>query len=53
MLIKLLIVAGLIFLVGRNFMKLGQIQNKKHSPNNNKKNNDDAIDAEYTVVDDK
>lgn len=51
MLVKILIVGGLIFLVGRNLFKMAgsnpTIQNKKKP-----QQDDDIIDAEYSVVDD-
>ena len=51
MLIKLLFVAGLIFLVGRNLLKLidSSPQEKKKTK---KKDDSDVIDADYTVIDD-
>jgi len=50
MLIKLLFVVGLIFFVGRNLLKLAETPTTKN--NAKPKNNDDAIDADYTVIDD-
>jgi len=55
MLIKLLFVAALIFLVGRNLLKLVDKPEVKHTPGTKpgkKKQNDDAIDADFTVIDD-
>ncbi len=56
MLIKILYILG-IFLIVRlvvNSLKnYNNLQEKVKSQNNQKKDHDDIIDAEYTVVDDK
>ena len=52
MLIKLLFVVGLIFIVGRNLLKLSNSPSISKSNPKKKKADDDAIDADYTVIDD-
>lgn len=51
MLVKLLFIGALILFVGRSLFKMGEAS-AQSKPLKHKKNDDDAIDADYTVIDD-